>query len=65
MKSKKIYVKKIFFYFKMLPKIDGFIRDYDVIKYLVLFGPEKYDAIFDRIRYLIVLKRGISYVDSQ
>ena len=27
--------------------------DYDETKYLVLYGPEKYDAILDRIRYLI------------
>ena len=26
-------------------KIDGFIRTYDGSKYLVSFGPEKYDAI--------------------
>ena len=33
----------------------GFIRDYDGTKYLVLFRLEKYDAIYDRIRYLIGL----------
>ena len=27
--------------------------DYDETKCLVLYGPEKYDAILDRIRYLI------------
>ena len=27
-------------------KVDG-------IKYLLLFGPERYDAIYDRVRYLI------------
>ena len=37
----------------ILDKVDGFIRDYDGTKYLVLFGPEKYDVIFDKIRYLI------------
>ena len=26
-------------------KIDGFIRDYDGIRYLVLFGVEKYDLV--------------------
>ena len=31
-------------------KIDGFIRIYDGSKYLVLLGPEKYDAIYNRIR---------------
>ena len=34
----------------------------DGTRYLELFGPEKYDAIFDRIRYLISQKSGISYV---
>ena len=31
-------------------KIDGFIRTYDEIRYLTLFGPQKYDVIYDRIR---------------
>lgn len=35
----------------------------DGIKYLVIFGPEKYDFIFDRIRYLIGLKSSITYAD--
>ena len=48
----------------MFNKVDGFIRDYDGTKYLVLFSPEKYDAIFDRIRYFIELKNCITYVDS-
>ena len=34
-----------------LDKVDGFIRVYDRKRYLVLFGPEKYDN--NRIRYLI------------
>ena len=37
----------------MFDKVLGFIRDYNAAKYLVLFSPEKYHAIFDRIRYLI------------
>ena len=45
-------------------KVDGFIRDYGGTKYLVLSGPEKYDAILDRIRYFIKLKSGISYIVS-
>ena len=48
-------------------RVDGFIdlfRDYDKTKSLVLFGREKYDAIFDRIRYFIGLKSGITYVGS-
>ena len=47
-----------------LDKIDGFIKIYDGSRYLVLLGPEKYDAIYDRIRYLISLKSGIKYIFS-
>ena len=32
-------------------KIDGFIKIYNGTR----FGPERYDAIYDRIRYLIKL----------
>ena len=35
-------------------KIDGF----------TLFGPEKHDAIYNRIRYLISQKSGITYIIS-
>ena len=45
-------------------KIDGFIRIYDGSRYLTLFNPEKYDAIYDRYRYLISLKNGITYISS-
>ena len=34
-------------------KVDGFIKDYNGTRYLVLFGLEKYDAIYNRIRYFI------------
>ena len=34
-------------------KIDGFIRVPSRTRYLVLFGPKKYDAIYNRIKYLI------------
>ena len=43
-------------------KIDGLIRVYDKTRYLVLFGVEKYDFIYNRIRYLIGLKSDITYV---
>ena len=49
-------------YTEMFDKIDGFIRDYD--ECLLIFRPEKSDAILDRNRYLIGLKRGIAYVVS-
>ena len=39
-----------------IDKVNGFIRIYDVTRYLVLFGLEKYDAIYNRIRYLISQK---------
>ena len=37
--------------------VDEFIRDYDVTKYLVLLGSEKYDPVYNRIRYLLGKKR--------
>ena len=44
----------------ILDKVNGFLRDYNGTKYLVLFGPEKYDVMFYRIRYLIELNRDIT-----
>ena len=44
--------------------MDVFIRVYDATRYLVLFGSEKYDPIYNRIRYLISMKRGITYIIS-
>ena len=37
---------------------------YDGTKYLVLLGSEKYDSIYDRIRYLISVKNGATYIIS-
>ena len=37
---------------------------YDGTRYLVLFGGEKYDFTYNRIRYLIAVKSGITYVIS-
>ena len=45
-------------------EIDGFIRVYDGTRYLVLFRIEKYDSIYNRIRYLISVKSGITYIIS-
>ena len=45
-------------------KIDGFIRVYDGTRYLVSFRSEKYDAIYNRIRYLISVKNVITYIIS-
>ena len=45
-------------------KIVGFIRIYDGTRYLILLGPEKYDAIYNSTRYLISLKNSIKYISS-
>ena len=42
-------------------KIDGFFRIYNETRYLTLFGSEKYDAIYHRIRYFINLKSCFTY----
>ena len=42
-------------------KVDGFITVYDGIRYLVLFGLKNYDAIYNKIRYLIGVKSGMTY----
>ena len=42
-------------------KIYGFIKIYDGITYLVLFASERYNAIYDRINYLIIEKSDIAY----
>ena len=33
--------------------VDGFTKSYDGTRHLVLFGPERSDAIYDRTRNLI------------
>ena len=45
-------------------KIDGFVTVYDLTRYLVLLGGEKIGFIYKRIRYLIGVKSGITYVIS-
>ena len=45
-------------------KRDEFMRIFDGTKYLTLFGSEKFDAIYDRIRYFIGLKSSITYIFS-
>ena len=39
-----------------------FIRVYVGTRYLVLFGSDKYDYIYNSIRYLVSVKSGIKYV---
>ena len=41
-------------------EIDGLIKIYDGIRYLVLFGGSFQNEIFDRIQYLIGKKSGIT-----
>ena len=43
-------------------KTDGFTRNYDGTSYLVLFGGEKFGFIYNRIRYLISVRSGITYI---
>ena len=45
-------------------KIDGIIRIHDGTRYLTLFCTKQYDAIYDRIRYLISIKISITYIFS-
>ena len=45
-------------------KVNGFIRVYNGNKCLVLFGDEKYDFIYNRIRHLVGVKTCITYVIS-
>ena len=45
-------------------KIGGLIRVYDGTRYSVLFGSKKYDTIYNRIRCLISVKGGFTYVIS-
>ena len=44
--------------------IDGFIRVYYETRYLVLFAAEKYYSIDNKIRNLIGVKSGLTYVFS-
>ena len=45
----------------MFEKINGMIRVYDGTRYLIIFGSEKYDFIYSRIRYLIGVTSGDWY----
>ena len=43
-------------------KRDELIRIYGGTRYLLLSHPEKYDAIYNRIRYLVNVKSGITCI---
>ena len=45
-------------------KVDGFISVYDGTRCSPLFGSEKYDFIYIRIRYFLRVRSGIAYVIS-
>ena len=45
-------------------KVERLIRVFAGITCLVLFSPEKYDFIYNRIRFLIGVKSSITYVIS-
>ena len=45
-------------------KMDGIIRIYGETRYLTFLGPEKYDAVYKRIRYFIRQKGGMTYIFS-
>ena len=46
-------------------KVDEYVKKYSSTKYLALFhSDEKYERVFGRIRYLIMLKSNISEVYS-
>ena len=46
-------------------KVDGVIKIYDGNRYLELFGPRVYNAIYDRINYLINKKGKAKYIINQ
>ena len=45
----------------MFDKVNWFIKVYDGTERLISFSIEKYNAIYDRIRYFIQLKNGIRF----
>ena len=45
-------------------KVDEFIRAYDKTRCLLLFAPEKYGIIYNKIRYHISQKSGTTCVAS-
>ena len=45
-------------------KMDGFISICDEMKCLIFLGPENYDAIYHRIKYLVSLESDIRCIFS-
>ena len=48
-----------------IDKTYGFIKFNNGSKHLVLLGPEKFDVIYNRIRYIISLKSNITFCENQ
>ena len=48
----------------LFDRVDGFIRNHNGTKYFPLFGSEKYNDIFNMIRYLVTIKLSISDIVS-
>lgn len=46
----------------MFDKVNGFITDYDEVKYLISFVLGKYDAFFDRILYKNKTKKSLVFL---
>ena len=43
-------------------QVNGFVKGYDGTRYLVLFGPEKYQTIYNSIRYLLSQKKVLLHM---
>ena len=41
-------------------KINGFIKIYEGIRYLILYNYERYNAIYDKMKYLLSEKSGVT-----
>ena len=56
----KLWLMQIHWVF-FFSKIDGFIRVYDETRYLVIFGPEKCNTIWNNIRHLVGQKSSTAH----
>ena len=43
-------------------QVNGFVKGYDGTRYLILFGPEKYQTIYNGIRYLLSQKKVLLHM---
>ena len=49
----------LFLYFFRFNKTDGFIKIFNGTRYIVLFGSETYDFIYNRTIYLVSVKSSV------